>query len=146
MIEYRSGDVTMFPVFGHGCNTMGVMGAGVAKLVRTRYPKTFKDYARRCADSPGMAPGEVHWFDEGGHSIANLMTQRFTGACAQLPYIRTALTSALRAASQRGFRELAIPWIGCGIGGLSPEQMRPEFDMIGGFGYDTKLVVCTLAP
>ncbi len=28
----------------HGCNNQGVMGSGIAKAIRDRYPKVFKDY------------------------------------------------------------------------------------------------------
>ena len=45
-IEYRHGDVLSTDVthIVHGCNSHGVMGSGVAKMVRAKYPVAYQRY------------------------------------------------------------------------------------------------------
>lgn len=46
MITYKKGDLllTTDKIIVHGCNCQGVMGAGVAKQIKEKYPKAFLDY------------------------------------------------------------------------------------------------------
>lgn len=46
MIEYIKGDLfsTDVEVIVHGCNNKGVMGSGVAKIIRDKYPEAYKEY------------------------------------------------------------------------------------------------------
>lgn len=45
-IEYVKGDLleSPFPI-AHGVNCQGVMGSGVAKQIRNKYPKAYQDYS-----------------------------------------------------------------------------------------------------
>lgn len=49
MIEYKSGDLLNVKkgIIVHGCNAQGVMGSGVAKAIRAKYPEV---YDRYCVD------------------------------------------------------------------------------------------------
>lgn len=38
------------PALGHGCNSAGAMGKGIAVEFRRRWPAMFDEYKRRCAD------------------------------------------------------------------------------------------------
>ena len=46
MIEYRKGDLMAVSsgIIAHGCNAQGVMGSGVAALVKAKYPGAFEQY------------------------------------------------------------------------------------------------------
>lgn len=46
MIEQRQGDVLAVPsgIIVHGTNCQGVMGSGIARTVRERYPRVFNTY------------------------------------------------------------------------------------------------------
>ena len=46
MIEYRKGDLMAVTsgIIAHGCNAQGVMGSGVAALVKAKYPDAFEQY------------------------------------------------------------------------------------------------------
>ena len=45
-IEYITGDLLQTDVkhIIHGCNSKGVMGSGVAKVLREKYPRAYQDY------------------------------------------------------------------------------------------------------
>jgi len=49
-IIYLSGDIfnSNAQTLGHGCNTKGKMGAGIAREFKRQYPYMFKEYKRRC--------------------------------------------------------------------------------------------------
>lgn len=48
--EYRQGDLleAKEPIIAHGVNCLGVMGAGVAKSIAKRWPKTELTYREHC--------------------------------------------------------------------------------------------------
>lgn len=37
-----------YPIFCHQVNCKGVMGAGIAKVIKDTYPEVYKPYAKRC--------------------------------------------------------------------------------------------------
>ena len=45
-IIYKEGDLfeSSYKILIHGCNDRGVMGSGVALIVREKYPKAYKTY------------------------------------------------------------------------------------------------------
>lgn len=59
MIEYRKGDLMAVTsgIIAHGCNAQGVMGSGVAALVKAKYPAAFEQYV---ADLEMMAKDESY--------------------------------------------------------------------------------------
>lgn len=101
MIIYIKGDLFETPdlVIAHGCNTQGVMGSGVAKEVKARYPKAFRDYNGACYahteynrnDTRGLL-GQVIWsmqMKDGqlDKAIANLITQDTYGRDTSNRYV-----------------------------------------------------------
>lgn len=53
MITYQKGNLldVQSGIIAHGCNTLGVMGAGVALAVKNKYPKVFEYYEALCMTS-----------------------------------------------------------------------------------------------
>lgn len=49
MITYKKGNLLDTPdkIIAHGCNAQGVMGSGVAKAIRDKFPKAYEDYRKR---------------------------------------------------------------------------------------------------
>ena len=132
------------PIIAHGCNAQGVMGAGVAKAIRDRYPEVFREYRRVYEENGGYLDlGEVIWVDTGRHQVANIITQENYGRDPNTQYVDYD-------AVQRGFRTireeiesmqgvpietawLAIPRIGAGLGGGDWDTISAmiEYDMDG---------------
>lgn len=118
------------PVIMHGCNAQGVMGSGVAKYVRDKWPEAYEDYKEFCgsAEFSGDLVGTNHYFgvfngDE-PKLLINAITQDTYGEGKQARY--TAILECIDSANidfehlsdDDGILQIAIPLIGCGLGGL----------------------------
>lgn len=108
---------------GHGCNTVGSMGAGIAREVRRRWPDCYRDYAELCRTGRFMIGG-FHAWEGDGIVVYNLATQVRPGRDARLDAIRDAVAAALADAQARGLDRLGLPRIGAGIGGLDWSDVR----------------------
>ena len=70
----------------HGCNRQGVMGAGVAKLIKAKYPSAFDVYKDSC-DSD-MPLGSISWAEQDdGKLIFNGLTQEYYGRMQGVVYV-----------------------------------------------------------
>lgn len=119
-------------VIGHGCNTQGLMGAGVAGIVARRFPLTKVQYVALCADGRVMGGDvlvtvELDGERENAWMIFNMMTQVLPGANADLELIRMAAEEAVKIARQYDIGTIHIPQIGCGIGGLDWSEVKRVF-------------------
>lgn len=117
----------------HGCNCRGAMGAGIAAEFRRRWPAMFLQYAQLCRrrmfsiGSVFTWPAEKHRFD----TVYNLGTQVAPGADATPFAVALAFQHLGDVMWARGERSVAIPLIGCGIGGLSwGADVRPEAEKL----------------
>jgi O-acetyl-ADP-ribose deacetylase (regulator of RNase III) len=80
--EIRNGDLFANVKEGHivhGCNAQGVMGSGVAKIVREMYPEAYKAYTQRYCNE-GLRLGEFNSVEVApGLMVHNAITQEFYG-------------------------------------------------------------------
>ena len=111
-------------VICHQVNCRGVMGAGVAKQVRLRYPGVYEEYARLCAaaDPRSSLLGTAQRVGVSGGRIGavwNLFGQdRYGSGGPHTSY--GALRKCFRevASAEPCGSAVAMPWgIGCGLGG-----------------------------
>lgn len=125
MIE-RNGDVftTEATYIGHGVNCKGIMGAGIAKTIREKFPLVYECYRLDCFNRPEyFRPGSFSVYAENGKNIVNLVTQDRPGPNANYIWVFDSLYRFSFNARKSGKIEkygnvCAIPEIGCGIGGL----------------------------
>lgn len=120
---------------GHGVNCVGVMGAGVAKEVRRRYPTTYSLYRLHC-EAGRLKPGDIQPVWEQDRYIINIASQRRPGPYARLEWIRRGIWESVLFLDAQSITSLAIPRIGCGIGGLNWETVRAglaELETVRGF-------------
>ena len=104
---------------GHGVNCRGAMGAGVAKIVRKKYPEMYSAYRNECKSGRLMPGGVFPWFDEAsGLWIYNMASQNRPGPAARLNWLADTASATLDHAAAHGVSQVSIPQIGCGIGGL----------------------------
>jgi O-acetyl-ADP-ribose deacetylase (regulator of RNase III) len=146
MITWAEGDLFSFGVraIAHGCNCYGVMGAGISGQFRGRYPDMYEVYRHKCARDE-FRPGDVlAWHTEAG-MVYNLATQFEPGANAK-PWMITAAVGAMIAqcSAVHGYPKIALPEIGCGIGGLKTDDLRDALSPYEDAPVD--LVVVTLKP
>lgn len=103
---------------GHGVNTQGAMGSGIAKVFREKFPWNYNIYHNSCMTGL-LLPGETLIFKEHGLLIANIASQEKTGRNATYKFLMSAATdAAAQLFDIYNINRLAIPLIGCGIGGL----------------------------
>lgn len=129
MIE-QTGDLfdSAAAYLGHGVNCSGVMGAGIAKTFREKFPNNYRNYKAAC-ESGRLQPGGfmvVPEKPEGSkrlNLVTNLASQNKPGMDASYQWLFSSLWSWAEQASQPNRLRLyggiiAVPEIGCGIGGL----------------------------
>ena len=56
MLKFVKGDIITgdYPIFCHQVNCKGVMGAGLAKQIRDKYPEVYETYRMYCRDGVGI--------------------------------------------------------------------------------------------
>ena len=131
MIEYVKGDLFAANerVIAHGCNCHGVMGAGVAAIVRSRYPYAYNAYVSEC-DYGGFYPGVAQpvdcrkTVDEDSFWVYNLATQNAPGRNAQYWMVEQAFRNMKNHMDFVGNQRVAMPMIGAGIGGLEWKRIH----------------------
>lgn len=126
MISFREGDLfaSGLPAIAHGVNCRGVMGAGIAVQFRQRWPVMYESYRKRCAKG-AMIPGDIMTWQHARGIVFNLVTQREPGPDAQ-PWMITAAVGRMIAEAyhDHGIIGIGLPLIGCGIGGLTENDLR----------------------
>lgn len=125
----KQGDLftTTAPAIAHGVNTHGVMGAGVAKLIRARYEHVYDGYRSACLHGH-LLPGGLDVEDGGDVYIYNIASQDKPGPNARLDWLTTGVRAALTHADKHDLDVIAMPRIGCGIGGLDWDDVKPVLE------------------
>lgn len=106
-------------------NCFGVMGAGLAKEFKKRFPKNFELYQQQCWNRT-MKVGKMfitHNSDIDGLTIYNFPTKDFWKHKSELSYIQKGLEDMLKHLKTGDV--VAIPLLGCGLGGLSTSDVVP---------------------
>ena len=124
MIE-RYGDLftTESKHIGHGVNIRGVMGAGIAKTFRSKFPEMYKQYRLACIREE-LDVGQDLMLEENDIFIHNISSQEYPGADALYIWLRRGLEAAMQNVESVGGDMLALPEIGCGIGGLEWKSVK----------------------
>jgi len=119
-IEYVKGDLfsTHCKVIVHGCNAQGLMGSGVAKIIRERYPEAYETYRR---EYENLELGLVIPAKSNGKIILNAITQKYYGRDGKRYVSYDAVAESFSKINQwchkKEHTEIAIPQIGAGLGG-----------------------------
>ena len=87
-IIYKHGDLMAASerFIVHGCNAQGVMGSGVAKLIRDKYPQAYNEYVDVHRTS-GLLLGQTIWVNTHPHTIINAITQQNYGRDENVVYV-----------------------------------------------------------
>ena len=109
-------------------NCVGVMGAGLAKQMKQRFPDMYREYRQLCEDgSLLMGSYSVHIGQY--PAIINIPTKYHWKNQASLEMIRESLESMTSPHNHEfsflGIRSVAFPLLGCGLGGLKEEDVLP---------------------
>lgn len=119
-ITYIKGDLfaTDVKLMVHGCNALGVMGAGVARIVRTKYPEAEAAYIKEI-DAGELVLGGVQFVPTKGKIIANAITQANVGSGLQVSYnaVRKCMKEIKKFMGENNLTKVAMPKIGAGLAG-----------------------------
>lgn len=119
---------TELPAIAHGVNCKGLMGSGVAAIIRKDWPEVNEAYVAVC-DKGLLHPGDnLPLTAEDGTIFLNLASQDNPGADARLDWLREAFANGLKYCEVEGIKGFAMPRIGAGIGGLNWDDVLPVIE------------------
>ncbi len=130
-IFVRSGDILhaapLVEALVNPVNCVGVMGRGLAKEIKERYPDNYNAYLRAYYRGE-LKPGRVFVFERRGDPeyIINFPTKFHWRNRSRLEFIDSGLESMVGEIQRRDIRSIVIPALGCGLGGLDWEDVRPR--------------------
>lgn len=134
MIEIRRGDLFEAEVEAlvNPVNCVGVMGRGLALAFRTRFPDNFEAYAAACRRG-AVVPGEMFVFETGRprpRLVVNFPTKRHWREKSRMEDLTRGLSSLADTIRERDLRSLALPALGCGLGGLEWRAVRARIEEV----------------
>lgn len=142
MVQYSTGDIFSSPaqVITNTVNCVGVMGAGLAQQFKERWPKMFADYSERCAKGE-VKPGLPYLYEDDEIQILNFPTKRHWKQDSLLSDIEDGLKYLAANHVKMGIFFLALPPLGCGLGGLSWPDVKALIDKHLGNLTDLEVIV-----
>ena len=133
---------------GHGVNTHGVMGSGIAVQFKERFPDMYQQYRRMCLDDilePGMIFPYLAGQSSGGREmyVYNIASQDAPGPNAKYKWLLMGVCRALEHAEEVGIATIALPRIGAGVGGLDWRRVEERL-VIAADSFDVSIEVWSL--
>ena len=132
MLKFTQGDLfdSSAQALVNPVNTVGVMGAGLAKEFKLRFPLNFALYAGAC--SKGLVKtGSMFITQVEGASaqwIVNFPTKQHWRDRSKLEWIRAGLVDLRRFIEKNSVDSIAIPALGAGLGGLPWCAVKREIE------------------
>lgn len=105
-------------------NCVGAMGAGIALEFKNRFPAMYEDYQKRCA-AKSVAIGRPYLWEDESHQILNFPTKLHWKNPSELSYIEAGLKYLAEHHDEMGISSIAMPALGCGLGGLNWNDVLP---------------------
>ena len=129
MIRYRTGDILAedAEALVNAVNCVGVMGRGIALQFKKAFPENFREYANAC-ERGEVCPGSLFVFETGQLTnpryIINFPTKRHWRGKSRVEDIEAGLKALAELIRKRSIRSIAVPPLGCGLGGLDWLEVR----------------------
>ena len=133
MIELTQGDLLKqdAEALVNAVNCVGVMGRGIALQFRKAFPENFKVYEHACnrgeARPGSMLVFETHQLTNPCYVI-NFPTKRHWRDKSRISDIESGLKALVAEVKRLGIRTIAIPALGCGLGGLEWPDVHPRIE------------------
>lgn len=106
-------------------NCVGVMGAGLAKEFKRRSSSYFLDYKGACERGEVTTEGGLHVYWMGYKVLVSFPTKRHWKDPSSIEHIRLGLLALTRYVYlYPNATSVAMPYLGCGLGGLDPEPVE----------------------
>lgn len=146
MIEYTTGDILRAnaEALVNTVNCVGVMGRGIALQFKKAHPENFEAYAAACKRE-GVQPGRMFVFETGSLTnpryIINFPSKRHWRGKSRLGDIEAGLAALAEVIRNKKIRSVAVPPLGCGLGGLEWPDVRQRIEGALGDLEDVRVVV-----
>lgn len=133
MIKYKNGDILKEQVDAivNTVNCVGIMGRGIALQFKNVFPENFKAYSAACKQKT-VVPGKMFVHATGTLTapsfIINFPTKRHWRGKSCLKDIEAGLDDLARIIQEKGITSVAIPPLGCGLGGLDWNTVRASIE------------------
>lgn len=133
MIELVRGDILTADVEAvvNTVNCVGVMGRGIALQMKNAFPENFRVYEAAC-ERGQVEPGRMFVFETGQFTnpryVINFPTKRHWRGKSRLADIESGLQALVAEIRRLGIRSVAVPPLGCGLGGLDWAVVRPRIE------------------
>ena len=133
MIELTRGDILRAEAEAlvNTVNCVGVMGRGIALQFKKVFPENFKSYKAVC-DKKELRPGTMFVYDlnrlYNPRYVINFPTKRHWKGKSRMEDIEAGLQALVKEVRKRHIHSIAIPPLGCGLGGLLWEEVRVKIE------------------
>lgn len=108
-------------------NCVGVMGKGLALAFKRTFPTVFREYASAC-EAGEIVLGRVQLVEtrvkSGPKFVINFPTKNHWRGKSRLEDVRTGVADLVKQTRAKNVRSIAIPALGCGLGGLEWKTVR----------------------
>ena len=105
-------------------NLKGVMGAGLAKVFKEKYPDMFNYYRTSCLNGK-FKEGDLQLYKTADKWILNFPTKRDWRDPSDITLIEKGLQRFVAIYKEDGITSVAFPKLGCGLGGLEWSDVGP---------------------
>lgn len=135
MIEYKQGDLLTSDVEAvvNTVNCVGVMGRGIALQFKKQYPENFKHYEAACKRNE-LVPGKMFVYETDSfikpRLIINFPTKRHWRGVSRIEDIEKGLLDLINVIQTYNIKSIAVPPLGCGLGGLEWEEVKPRMEAV----------------
>ena len=125
MVTFVHGNIfeSSAQVITNPVNCVGVMGAGLALLFKNKFPAMFEDYKVLCKNK-SVIPGKPYLWENDQVQVLNFPTKRHWQDQSLLKDIEDGLQYLASHYEEMGLQSLALPPLGCGLGGLNWPDVR----------------------
>lgn len=108
-------------------NTVGVMGGGLALAFKKKFPKVYDAYVEHCKE--GFDVNSLFTCESelngDGIFVVNFPTKKHWRNPSQLNWIENNLIELKELCIDWEIKSVAIPQLGCGLGGLDWNDVKP---------------------
>ncbi|MGI9251652.1 MAG: type II toxin-antitoxin system antitoxin DNA ADP-ribosyl glycohydrolase DarG [Pseudohongiellaceae bacterium] len=133
MIKYKTGNIVAedAEAIVNTVNCIGVMGRGIALQFKKAFPQNFEAYTVACKNEE-VKPGRMFIYDTGGLTnpkyIINFPTKQHWKENSRMEYIESGLEALRKEIMKRQIHSIAIPPLGCGLGGLDWATVKQHIE------------------
>ncbi|MCK5241327.1 macro domain-containing protein [bacterium] len=133
MIEFEKGNIldANTEAIVNTVNTVGIMGKGIALQFKKAFPENYEAYKEAC-EAKKVKIGKMFIYEPhlacGPRYIINFPTKSHWKAKSRIEDIDSGLEALAQEVILRNISSIAIPPLGCGLGGLRWSEVKPRIE------------------